>query len=341
MRRWTIVMPALSLLLSACAQGTTEQAPPPETTAAPGTTEPAAAGGYPDPNETLQWTIAFGPGGGNDIMSRTIIDILQQNDLYPGSIAAENREGGSGARGWGHVYENRGNPYHISTTSGSFITTPLQADTPWQPTDFTPIALLAADYLLFLVPGDSPYESLEDFIADAQESPPAIGGIGTINVDFIVPKMLSQQAGFDFEYVSFNDEGELTTALLSKSLHMMVSNPAEVLGLVESGDMKALAFSGSNRMDQLPDVPTLTELGYDIDVAMPRGLILAPEAGEEAQQWWIETMQQVVETEAWREYITTNNLVEDIRYGEDFFQALSTTQDNFRQILIEAGVLEG
>ena len=213
---------------------------------------PRAAGGalaqaatdYPDPSETLDWTIAFGPGGGNDIMARTMIDILDKHDLYPGDIVAENREGGSGAVGWGYLYNQAGNPYAISTTSGSYITTPLQADTPWGPTDFTPVALLATDDLLLLVKGASEIDSLGEFIEQAKADPPTIGGIGAVNVDFIVPTLLAEKAGFDFEYVSFNAEGELITALLSDALDAIVSNPGEVLGLIESGDMKALAYSG-------------------------------------------------------------------------------------------------
>ena len=57
-------------------------------------------------------------------MARTLIDILDKHDLYPGDIVAENREGGSGAVGWGYLYNQAGNPYAISTTSGSYIPTP-------------------------------------------------------------------------------------------------------------------------------------------------------------------------------------------------------------------------
>jgi putative tricarboxylic transport membrane protein len=178
---------------------------------------PLAAGGalaqdYPDPSERLDWTIAFGPGGGNDIMSRTLIDILDKHDLYPGDIVAENRQGGSGAVGWGYLYNQAGNPYAISSTSGSYITTPLQADTPWGPTAFTPIALLATDDLVLLVNGDSEIDSLEAFIEQAKAEPPTIGGIGAVNVDFIVPTLLAEKAGFEFDYVSFNAAGELNTA---------------------------------------------------------------------------------------------------------------------------------
>ncbi|WP_227420872.1 Bug family tripartite tricarboxylate transporter substrate binding protein [Roseitranquillus sediminis] len=292
------------------------------------------------PSEQLEWTIAFGPGGGNDIMSRTIVDILQKYDIYPAEIAVENRAGGSGAVGWGYLYSQAGNPYAISTTSGSYITTPLQADTPWGPSDFTPVALLASDDLVLLVNGDSEIDSFEEFIESARENPPTIGGIGTINVDFIVAKILSDQADFDFDYVSFNDAGEMNTALLSDALDAMMANPAEILGLVESGDMKALAFSGDTPPSALGDVPTMAESGYEIGVSLPRGLILAPDVSEEAQNWWIEAMKQVVETEEWKNYIETNQLTENIQYGDEFEETILSTQENFETILREQGVID-
>ena len=306
---------------------------------------PLAAGGalaqaYPDPSERLDWTIAFGPGGGNDIMARTMIEILDKYDLYPGDIVAENRQGGSGAVGWGYLHNQAGNPYAISTTSGSYITTPLQADTPWDPTSFTPVALLATDDLVLLVNGNSEIDSFEAFIEQAKAEPPTIGGIGAVNVDFIVPTLLADKAGFEFEYVSFNAAGDLNTALLSNALDAIMSNPGEVLGLIESGDMKALAYSGQKTPASLGDIPTFADAGYPVGISMPRGLILAPDVPEEAQAWWIETMKKVVETPEWQEYIASNNLTENIRYGEDFRAFLEETSGTFEEILREQGAID-
>lgn len=292
-----------------------------------------------DPTRQLNWTIAFGPGGGNDIMSRTLIQILQKYDLYHGNIVAQNREGGSGAVGWGYLYSKKGSDYDISTTSGSFITTPLQADTPWKPEDFTPVALLATDDLLLLVKGNSDIQTFQQFLDVARSKGLSIGGIGAVNVDFIVPTVLADKAGFDFDYVSFNAEGELTTALLSGALDAMVSNPGEVIGLVESGDMRALAYSGVKTPAALGDVPTFGDAGYELGISMPRGLILAPGASAEAQQWWIDTMKKVVETPEWHDYIDKQFLTENVRYGNDFFDFLLNVRDTFARILREQGAI--
>ncbi|MEM1430401.1 MAG: tripartite tricarboxylate transporter substrate binding protein [Pseudomonadota bacterium] len=301
---------------------------------------PADAQSYPAAEETLDWTIAFGPGGGNDIMARSIIDILNKYELYPGEISAENRAGGSGAVGWGYLFGQSGSGYGISTTSGSFVTTPLQADTPWQPEDFTPVALLATDDLVLVVNGSSEFQTIDEFIAKAKEEPMAIGGTGTVNVDFIVPTLFAEKAGFEFDYVSFNSMSEQTTALLSEALDAMVGNPGEILGLIESGDLRPLVFSGQTVPDALEGVPTMGDIGYDIGVSMPRGLILAPDAPAEAQEWWIATMQQVVETPEWGEYIASNTLTPTVIYGDDFRDFLSTTKNGFEQVLREVGAIE-
>ncbi|HEX7054149.1 MAG TPA: tripartite tricarboxylate transporter substrate binding protein [Burkholderiales bacterium] len=297
-----------------------------------------AQSGYP--SQRLEWTIAFGPGGGNDIMSRTIISILEKYKLYPAQIVAENRPGGSGAKGWGYVYSHKGNPYHITSTSGSFITTPLQANTGWGPTSFTPVALLATDDMLLLVNKGSKARTLKEFVAAAKAKPPSIGGIGTVNIDFIVPKLVSEKAGFKFEYVSFNKQGELITALLSGALDAAMSNPGEVLGLIQSGDMHPLAFSGKTTPKALGSVPTFAQQGYDIGISLPRGLVLPPGAPKEAQQWWIATMKKVVATPEWQAYIEKNLLTEHVLYGEDFRAFLKNTQNTFADILRKSGAIK-
>jgi putative tricarboxylic transport membrane protein len=301
---------------------------------------PAVAQGYPSADETLDWTIAFGPGGGNDIMARTIVDILRKYELYPGDISPENRAGGSGAVGWGYLYGQSGNGYAISTTSGSFVTTPLQADTPWQPEDFTPVALLATDDLVLVVNSSSDIQNIDDFIASAKASPMNIGGTGTVNVDFIVPTLFAQKAGFEFDYVSFNSMADQTTALLSNALDAMVGNPGEIIGLIDSGDLRPLVFSGQVTPSVLKGVPTMGEVGFDIGVSMPRGLILAPDAPAEAQEWWIATMKKVVETPEWASYIATNTLTPTVIYGEDFRTFLGNTKNGFQEVLRSVGAID-
>jgi putative tricarboxylic transport membrane protein len=292
------------------------------------------------PEEPLEWTVAFGPGGGNDIMSRTIVDILEKENLYPEDITVENLEGGSGAKGWGRVHSEAGNPYAISSTSGSFLTTPLESDTGWAPVDFTHIGLLATDASLFLTHKNSGQDTWEKWVQFAKsQGKVAVGGIGIVNIDLILHAELAEQAGYEMEYVPFDDEGELITALTSGSLAAITSNPAEVLGQVDSGDMNALLFTGDEPMPGYEQVPTAKAKGYTDMVTTPRGMILPPDVPEETRQWWIDTMKKVVETPAWQTYLDDNNLTSDERWGDDFTKYIEQTSSELESKLQELGAL--
>jgi putative tricarboxylic transport membrane protein len=292
------------------------------------------------PSENLDWTIAFGAGGGSDLMSRKLIQIIQENNLYPADIAVENREGGSGATGWGYLLSKRGSPYDISATSGSFLTTPLQADPGWTYRDFTHVGLLATDDALLLVNGESDINTFEDWVSYAKNKGTVIvGGIGTVNVDFILSALIAEHAGYKIEYVPYNEEGQVQTSLLSGALDAMISNPGSVLGQVESGDMRPVLFTGSERLAALPDVPTGAEKGIADLPSMPRGLILPPDAPDYARDWWIKTMQEVVKTEEWQTYLADNYLTEDLKWGDDFTKYLEKTTNEFEETLKEQGAL--
>ena len=72
--------------------------------------------------------IPFGPGGGSDVLARTIANVISEMKVVPVKILPENRPGGSGAVGYTAVARQKGNPYTIATVSVSFFTTPLQGD---------------------------------------------------------------------------------------------------------------------------------------------------------------------------------------------------------------------
>lgn len=292
------------------------------------------------PSETLDWTVAFGPGGGNDLMARKLVQIIQEGGLYPNDIAVENREGGSGATGWGYLLSQSGNPYNVSTTSGSFLTTPLQADPGWTYASFTHVGLLATDDALLLVNGAGDIKTYEDWVAYAKnKGTVVVGGIGTVNVDFILQSLIAEHAGYNIEYVPYNEEGQVQTSLLSGALDAMISNPGSILGQVESGDMQPVLFTGNERLEALPDVPTGVEKGMSDLPSMPRGLILPPEVPDYAKDWWIKTMQEVVETEEWKTFLAANYLTEDVKWGDDFTKYLEETTNEFEETLKEQGAL--
>jgi putative tricarboxylic transport membrane protein len=313
----------ITLALSACGTGNVDT---------------GSAADYP--SRDLDWTVAFGPGGGNDLMSRQLVQIIDEQNLYPKNISVENREGGSGATGWGYLLSKRGSAYDASTTSGSFLTTPLQSNPGWTYKDFTHVGLLATDDALLLVDGASGVKTFDDWVGHAkQKGTVVVGGIGTVNVDFILQSLIAEHAGYKIEYVPYNEEGQVQTSLLSGALDAMISNPGSILGQVESGDMTPVLFTGKERLKALPDVPTGQEKGMTDLPSMPRGMILPPDAPDYARDWWISTMQQVVKTDKWRQFLADNYLTENVLWGNDFTTYLEKTSAEFETTLKEQGAL--
>ena len=292
------------------------------------------------PSRRLTYTIAFGPGGGNDRMSRTVLDILRQYDLYPGNIVVENREGGSGAVRFSYVSQKAGDPYRLTSTSGNFIGAPLVADTDWTYADFTPIGLLASDAMLLVVRSDSDFGDLDTFVDAANAGRVTIAGSGSAGPERVTAALFAKSAGIEFEYVPIRSGGELVTALTSGSVDAVVSNPSEVAGQLDAGTLTALAFSDSARSTNNPDVPTFMELGYDFSFSLPRGVVMPDDLDPAVQDWWVETLKKVVETPEWQAYLVKNGMSGNPIWGDDFATYLEETSAQYRATLVEIGAIQ-
>ncbi|MBY5933906.1 tripartite tricarboxylate transporter substrate binding protein [Tateyamaria omphalii] len=290
--------------------------------------------------ERLTYTIAFGPGGGNDRMSRTVVDILRDYDLYAGNIVVENREGGSGAVGFSYVARNAGDPQRLTSTSGNFIGTPLVADTDWTYADFTPVGLLASDAMLLVVRSDSGLTSVDAFVEAANAGRVTIAGSGSAGPERVTAELFAQVADINFEYVPIGSGGELVTALTSGSVDAVVANPSEVAGQLEAGTLAALAFSDTERSTNNPDVPTFIELGYDFSFSLPRGVVMPGGVDPDVRDWWVTTLKKVIETPEWQEYLAKNGMSGNPIWGDEFATYLEETSAQYRATLIEIGAIQ-
>jgi putative tricarboxylic transport membrane protein len=200
---------------------------------------------------------------------------------------------------------------------------------------------MATDDALLLVDGKKPIKTYEDWVtfAKSKGGKVVVGGIGTVNVDFILQSMIAKKEGYEIEYVPYNEEGQVQTSLLSGALDAMVSNPGSILGQVEAGEMTPLLFTGQKRLAALPNVPTGVEKGMTDLPSMPRGLILPPEVPDFARDWWIKTMQQVTKSDQWKQYLDQNYLTRDELWGDDFTAYLEKTTNEFETTLKEQGAL--
>ncbi len=292
------------------------------------------------PTKRLNYTIAFGPGGGNDLMSRTVVDILKKYDFYDNTIRVDNLAGGSGAVGFNFVAQKKGNPYHLTSTSGNFLGTPLVSNTGWTYEDFTPIGLLAQDAMFIVVRADSQFENAKDFVEYAKSNRVTVGGTGAAGPERVVASLFAEAAGFSYDYVPSQDGGGMVTSLTSKSVDAIVANPSEVSGQIKAGNFRPLAYSEAQRSTIYTEVPTFKEQGYDFSFSLPRGVVMPDGVDSRVQQWWVNTMKKVVETQEWKDYLNTNSLSGNTVWGEDFAKNLAATNADFKRVLTQIGAIK-
>jgi len=292
------------------------------------------------PTKRMNYTIAFGPGGGNDLMSRTVVDILKKYKIYKPNIRVDNLAGGSGAVGFNFVAKKKGSAYNMTSTSGNFLGTPLVSDTGWTYRDFTPIGLLAQDAMFIVVRADSKFKTAKDFVEYAKNNRITIGGTGAAGPERVTASLFAQAAGFKFDYVPSQSGGGMVTSLTSNSVDAIVANPSEVSGQIAAGKFRPLAYSEAQRSTIYRDVPTFMEQGYDFAFSLPRGVVMPSGISKEIQNWWVAALKKVVETKEWKSYLETNSLSGNTVWGEDFSANLAATSADFERVLKQIGAVK-
>lgn len=302
----------------------------------------AAAQDYP--SSPIAVVVHSAAGGGTDLTARKVVDILTGEGLVKQPMVVENRTGGSGAVAIQYMATQAvGNPYIIwNNTSTTALIQPRRANLPYTWEDFTPIAMLAQDPGVVGVSADSPYQSLAQLIEDAKANPKkvrvgisALGGSG-----HIIAAMLAQATGAEFSYVSFNSGGEAVAALLGGHVDVVCENPSELLTLLQAGRLRLIAATTDKRLEDFPDVPTAQEQGIDVSFDTGRFIFGPKGISPEVVTYWERVLGQMVETDAWKQYVKDNQMVPAFMIGEEFRQYLAAREKPMIDALISVGVIK-
>jgi len=281
-----------------------------------------AASDYP--SKPFEFLVPMSAGGGSDVFCRQLVKIIDDYDLCPTPINVVNKPGGSGSIGWTYVAkDHRGNPYELSTVSSSFYTGPLSGQSPVSYKDFTHIIALCEDPTLIVVPGNSPYQTMEQLLEAAKAKPDTItgGGSSGLSLDAVVFYALCDQAGVKMKYVPFSGGGEVMTAVLGGHVDFAFLGPSEAASQLEAGKLKAIAVSTADRGSGLiADVPTLKELGYDVVLSQLRGVVAPLDIPQEAVDYLYNMFKKAAETPEWKEFVANNFMEEKILGPEEFLK---------------------
>ena len=221
------------------------------------------------PSRPITMIVPFPPGGVADIIGRPAADAMSRALASP--VVVENKPGAGGGIGMGYVAKAKPDGYTVLMALSSISILP-EADkitgraAMYQFKDFAPIARFTADPTVLAVRADSPWRTLDEFIADARKRPGAItyGSSGNYGTMHLPMEMLAAAANVKLLHVPFTGAGPAVVALLGGQIDAVSSGPSTVIQHVKAGKVRVLASWGDKRLASLPDVPTLSESGFPV-----------------------------------------------------------------------------
>jgi putative tricarboxylic transport membrane protein len=295
------------------------------------------------PSRPIELVVPFGPGGGSDIFARNFVKYMQEEKLLPVVFNVVNKPGGSGVVGYNYVAMKKADPYTMATVSSSFWTTPIVGQSPVSYKDFAPVAGVGYDTFMLITRVQNPYQSLQDLIAAAKKDPGKIrvSGPAIAADDAVVTSMLERAAGIKLNFITFGGSGPALIAALGGHADVTWSNPAEILPQLEAKKVRVLAVSSSKRMAKMPEVPTLKELGYNVEFYQFRGLVMPKDVPAEAHKTMANAVSKLCNSKLWQsEYVEKNVITGVCQNPEEFGKAIEATNDLYKKVFTDLGVLK-
>jgi tripartite-type tricarboxylate transporter receptor subunit TctC len=225
---------------------------------------PSAARAANYPGRPIKIIVPFAPGGPTDIMARIVATHL--GEAIGGTLVVENRPGAGGNIGIGIAAHADPDGYTLLITSSAYVVNPgLYAKIPYDPfKDFAPIAELGTSPNVILVDPKLGVNSIADLVARARANPNELNyaspGIGT--TPHLSGELFKIVAGINLTHVPFSGAGPAIQAILAGTTQVAFAALPPAHPHIESGALKALAVTGEHRWFDLPNVPTMIELGY-------------------------------------------------------------------------------
>ncbi|MBO1111030.1 tripartite tricarboxylate transporter substrate binding protein [Bordetella petrii] len=221
------------------------------------------------PERAVTMIVPFPPGGVTDTVARPVAEALSHE--LGQSVVIENKAGAGGAVGIGQAARAEPDGYTVLMSLSSISILPeadkiLGRKAAFQIDQFAPIARVTADPTVLVVRADSPWKTLQDFVADAKRRPGALnyGSSGIYGSMHVPMEMLKSAADINLTHVPFTGAGPAVAALLGGQVDAISTGPSSVVQHIQAGKLRALAHWGDSQLAALPKVPTLASQGYDV-----------------------------------------------------------------------------
>ncbi|WP_349743312.1 Bug family tripartite tricarboxylate transporter substrate binding protein [Roseateles cavernae] len=306
----------------------------------------AAAGALPlsaRASANLKIMVPANPGGGWDSTGRALGKALQDAGVAS-SVTFENKGGAAGAIGLAQfVNASKGDPNSLMVMGAVMLGGLITGKPPVSLSQATPIARLTSEYNVFVLPASSPLKTMKDVVEQMKKDPASVkwGGGSRGATEHIAAAMLAREAGVDaakINYVPFRGGGEATAAILGGNVTVGGSGYSEFQQYIESGKMRAIAVTSATRLKGL-DIPTLKEMGYNVEIGNWRGVYAPPGITPEQRKALTDMVIKATKSKAWAEALEKNGWTPAVMAGKEFEDFVDREFASLRATMVKSGMI--
>ena len=297
------------------------------------------------PTKTVELVVGSAPGGSPDVMARVVQTIFQNKGLVPNSTVV-NKPGAANTIGWAYLNQHAGDAHYIATISPALVGNRLMGTSPLTYTHFTPLNIIAREFVVISVKADSPMKTLADLTARMKKDPQSLSwafATARGNHNHIVMSLYLKSIGVDpakVKTVIYPGGGPALTAMLGGHIDVYVSSPRSMFPLQKEGRARILGISAAERQKgALAELPTLKEQGSNAVFYTWRGF-MGPKGMKPAEiAYWDATFEKLAKTDEWRK--DTEQQYWDASYllSAAFMKQLEVEEKQTRVILTDLGLI--
>jgi putative tricarboxylic transport membrane protein len=276
------------------------------------------------------------PGGGSDVFLRELITYL--DDYIDTTFIIENIRGGSGASAIARVASSPADGSVIYASTPTYILTSLLSNPSKTYKDLDPMINIFIDQEIIYTRVDAPFASLTEVVEMSKNKRVNWGAANPASLERIALEELKVTSGANASIITHDGGGELLLNVLNGTLELGVGEAQELDSQIRSNQIKVLAIFSSVRSPLLPNVPTVSELGFNVELTKFRGFAVPNNTPIEISEIFYHAISQLLNDPGYKEQYTNNLLMSYLLDKEDFGNFINAFIDDTESTFNELGM---
>jgi putative tricarboxylic transport membrane protein len=298
------------------------------------------------PTRTVEFVVGSAPGGSPDVMARLIQAIFQNKGMVPSSTVV-NKPGAANTIGWAYLNQHAGDAHYIATYSPAIIGNRLMGTSQLNYLDFTPLNILAREYVVLAVLASTPFKTLKDLTAQLKKNPQSVTfafATARGNHNHTVMGMYLKSIGVDpkiAKAVIYPGGGPARAAFLGGHVDVYMASPLSMLPLQEEGKVRILGMSAAQRQTgRKAVIPTFREQGVEAVFSTWRGFMSPKGLKPNEIAYWDGIFEKLAQSEEWRKELEKQMWLGDYTLSAETRKHLDRENEVMKTILSDLGLIK-